>query len=252
MRMLDPVASRLPWMVAAGNHEIETNGGYPGTKPFVAYEHRFRMPAVESPANLGYECGAGGGLDGDGVVCGEGFGAEEADAAAQKETTRLAAEVAGLRGDEPVATGDAVGAAVRRAARGARKAFDSIGAGVALGGGEDGSGDGEPVSCCPSEWSGTYDYGNSFYSFDVGPVHVVVLNPYTATAENSAQYEWLQKDLESTDRTLTPWLLAMMHCPWYNSNLAHQGERQAETAMGAMEPLLYQHKAAITIAGHVH
>lgn len=43
-----------------------------------------------------------------------------------------------------------------------------------------------------------------------------------------------------------------MHCPWYNSNLAHQGERQAETAMRAMEPLLYQHKAAIVIAGHVH
>lgn len=33
----------------------------------------------------------------------------------------------------------------------------------------------------------------SFYSFDVGPVHVVVLNPYTATGENSEQHEWLQK-----------------------------------------------------------
>lgn len=62
----------------------------------------------------------------------------------------------------------------------------------------------------------------------------------------------MAQDLESADRTLTPWLVAMMHCPWYNSNLAHQGERQAETAMRAIEPLLYQHKAAITIAGHVH
>lgn len=60
------------------------------------------------------------------------------------------------------------------------------------------------------------------------------------------------QDLESTDRSLTPWLVAMMHCPWYNSNLAHQGERQAETAMRAMEPLLYQHKAAVVITGHVH
>ena len=51
---------------------------------------------------------------------------------------------------------------------------------------------------------------------------------------------------------MTPWLVAMMHCPWYNSNLAHQGERQAETAMRAMEPLLYQHKAAVVITGHVH
>lgn len=60
------------------------------------------------------------------------------------------------------------------------------------------------------------------------------------------------QDLESTDRDMTPWLVVMMHCPWYNSNLAHQGERQAETAMRAMEPLLYQHKAAVVITGHVH
>ncbi|CAN0550822.1 unnamed protein product, partial [Ectocarpus sp. 8 AP-2014] len=52
MRMLDPVASRLPWMVAAGNHEIETNGAYPDAKPFLAYESRFRMPAVGAPTDL--------------------------------------------------------------------------------------------------------------------------------------------------------------------------------------------------------
>ena len=33
----------------------------------------------------------------------------------------------------------------------------------------------------------------SFYSFDVGPVHVVGLNPYTATGEASEQHAWLQK-----------------------------------------------------------
>ncbi|CBN76693.1 conserved unknown protein [Ectocarpus siliculosus] len=243
MRMLDPVASRLPWMVAAGNHEIETNGAYPGAKPFLAYESRFRMPAVGAPTDLGRGCGAGGGLDGDGYLCGEGWGADEADAAAIEEAERLSSPV-GTRGGEGVAAGNTVGAAVRQAARGVRMAFDATGEGS-----ED---EQPPVSCCPSEWSGTYDYGNSFYSFDVGPVHVVALNPYTATGENSVQYSWLQKDLESADRALTPWLVVMMHCPWYNSNLAHQGERQAETAMRAMEPLLHQHKAAVVITGHVH
>lgn len=33
----------------------------------------------------------------------------------------------------------------------------------------------------------------SFYSFDVGPAHVVALNPYTASGHNSKQYEWLLK-----------------------------------------------------------
>ncbi|CAM9158106.1 unnamed protein product [Pylaiella littoralis] len=255
MRMLDPVASRIPWMVAAGNHEIETNGAYSDTKPFLAYEHRFRMPAAEAPAQLGYGCGTGGGLDGTGDVCGEGFGADEADAAATLAAAQLAGMRAGLGAGAGGPTGKAVGAAVRQTAREVREAFDAIGAGVEVRGGEgeeDAGEEEEPPSCCPSEWSGTYDYGNSFYSFDVGPVHVVVLNPYTASGENSEQFNWLQKDLESADRTLTPWLVAMMHCPWYNSNLAHQGERQTETAMRAVEPLLYQHKAAVVISGHVH
>lgn len=54
------------------------------------------------------------------------------------------------------------------------------------------------------------------------------------------------------DREVTPWIVTMFHCPWYNSNTAHQGERQAETAMRVMEPLLYAHKVAVVVTGHVH
>ena len=60
------------------------------------------------------------------------------------------------------------------------------------------------------------------------------------------------QDLGATDRFLTPWVVAMFHCPWHNSNLSHQTERQALTAMRTMEPLLFQHKTALVIAGHVH
>lgn len=155
MRMLDPVASRLPYMVAAGNHEIETNGGYAGTKPFLAYEHRFRMPAAEEPTRLGHGCGVGGGLAGSGQVCGEGFGAEEADAAAVEAARRSEAEAAAAAGG--VSTGKAVGAAVRQASRGVREVFDVTGARAEE---EEEDEDARPASCCPSEWSGTYDYGN--------------------------------------------------------------------------------------------
>lgn len=151
MRMLDPVASRLPYMVAAGNHEIETNGGYAGTEPFLAYEHRFRMPAVEEPTQLGFGCGAGGGLVGNGEACGEGFGAEEADAAAAEAARQSEAAATAAAAGGVASTGNVVGAAVRRAARGVREAFDVTGEG----------GEGaEHVPCCPSEWSGTYDFGN--------------------------------------------------------------------------------------------
>lgn len=162
MRMLDPVASRLPWMVAAGNHEIETNGAYEGTKPFLAYEYRFRMPAAEEPT-LGFGCGTGGGLSGTGDICGEGFGEEEADTAATLAAAQLATPGAGTRAGAGLPTGKAMGTAVRKAAREVRESFDANGAEVELrvGDGKEREGEEEqPVSCCPSEWSGTYDYGN--------------------------------------------------------------------------------------------
>ena len=57
-RMVEPVAARLPWMVAAGNHEIEKDKRAAADLPpgdfatFNAYQHRFRMPAEESSHGL--------------------------------------------------------------------------------------------------------------------------------------------------------------------------------------------------------
>lgn len=57
-RMVEPVAARLPWMVAAGNHEIEKDERAAADLPpgdfatFNAYQHRFRMPAEESSHGL--------------------------------------------------------------------------------------------------------------------------------------------------------------------------------------------------------
>lgn len=54
------------------------------------------------------------------------------------------------------------------------------------------------------------------------------------------------------DRAKTPWLIAVLHAPWYNSNTAHQGEDESIDMMAAMEPLLYQYNVDIVFAGHVH
>lgn len=190
MRMLDPVASRLPWMVAAGNHEIEA--GSTGGKPFVAYEKRFRMPAVAAPKQS-FACGRGGGLDGDVSrgLCWEGLGEDEAQAAARQEAMRLGhpsqlaveVEVEERRQSSGVSSRD-VDLAVAAAARHVREQFDphvdegvsgegSRGGDETVGRGgkgkvgeeasapvESSGGGGGGVSCCPSEWSGTYDYGN--------------------------------------------------------------------------------------------
>ncbi|KAF5189256.1 Purple acid phosphatase [Thalictrum thalictroides] len=91
---------------------------------------------------------------------------------------------------------------------------------------------------------------NLYYSFEVAGVHVVMLGSYADYDEYSDQYEWLKMDLSKVDRKRTPWLLALFHVPWYNTNKAHQGE--GEGMMSAMEPLLYAAGVDIVFAGHVH
>lgn len=246
MRMLDPVASNVPWMVAAGNHEIEA--GSTASGPFAAFQHRFRMPSV-APAVRGFECGVAGGLDGNRTACGPGLNDLSSKGASAKESEAA----------------DFDGGWMTQAVLGAREAVSpferpvsSTGWPESEGGGaeeDEGEVDGLVPKCSPSEWSGTYDFGNrwvkscinclfstiapgsvarhvllhetlfpsrfyntieegqttkrcnccvldcapstvlapsrSFYSFDVASVHVVVLNPYTATGEGSVQHSWL-------------------------------------------------------------
>ncbi|KAI0497878.1 hypothetical protein KFK09_021116 [Dendrobium nobile] len=91
---------------------------------------------------------------------------------------------------------------------------------------------------------------NLYYSFEVAGVHVIMLGSYTDYGEYSDQYAWLKADLAKVDRERTPWLLALLHVPWYNSNWAHQGE--GDDMMAVVEPVLYAAGVDILIAGHVH
>ncbi|KAI3753936.1 hypothetical protein L2E82_26001 [Cichorium intybus] len=100
----------------------------------------------------------------------------------------------------------------------------------------------------PYEESGSMS--NLYYSFEVAGVHVLMLGSYTDYDENSDQYNWLKTDLSTVDRKKTPWLLALFHVPWYNSNNAHQHE--GDQMMEAMEPLLHAAGVDIVFAGHVH
>lgn len=64
------------------------------------------------------------------------------------------------------------------------------------------------------------------------------------------QYIWLQAELEKVDRSLTPWLIIVLHAPLYNSNEAHQLE--AEGFRLIFEPWFVKYKVDVVYAGHVH
>lgn len=178
---MEPLASRVQWMVCPGNHEIESD--WLTGESFVPYESRFFMPAIK-----------------------------EAESSPSIEQV-------GCQHPWPMTPHT----------------------------GRD---------CTPSIFTGHYDWGNSFYAFDAGPARVIALNSYTYTDPSSAQYKWLKSELESlaTRRQETPWLIVMMHCPFYTSNAAHHDEQQAILMrdVHGFEELFKQHQVAIVISGHVH
>ncbi|KAL8159957.1 hypothetical protein V2J09_001494 [Rumex salicifolius] len=100
----------------------------------------------------------------------------------------------------------------------------------------------------PFEESGSSS--NLYYSFDVAGVHVLMLGSYVECDEYSDQYGWLKADLAKVDRKRTPWIIALFHVPWYNSNHAHEGE--GDGMMATLEPLFYAAGVDIVLAGHVH
>lgn len=115
--------------------------------------------------------------------------------------------------------------------------------------------DGDPggsLWCSPSEFRNDYEYGNSFYSINAGPVHFISTNCYGKTSQDSAQYRWLESDLSSVDRDVTPFVLVSSHCPWYSTNINHYMEWQTLSMMHSMEPLFLKYEVNLVITGHVH
>ncbi|WJX79487.1 Purple acid phosphatase 22 [Trifolium repens] len=91
---------------------------------------------------------------------------------------------------------------------------------------------------------------NLYYSFDVIGAHIIMLGSYADFNVESQQYEWLKLDLAKIDRVKTPWVITLVHAPWYTTNEAHQGE--GESMREAMENLLYEAHVDLVFAGHVH
>lgn len=81
-----------------------------------------------------------------------------------------------------------------------------------------------PNQCAPSVYFCCLNYGNAYYSFKASTVHVVMLASYTYSNVTSKQYAWVEQELASVDRKINPWVVVLMHSPFYNSNTAHQNE----------------------------
>jgi hypothetical protein len=106
--------------------------------------------------------------------------------------------------------------------------------------------------CTPSIFQTEYNFGNSFFSFESGLAHIIYLNPYTNTLPRSQQFDWLHNDFNLINREKTPWVIIVMHCPWYSSNINHYSDQQTIQMRNSMEDLFYKYKVNIVFNGHVH
>eukprot|EP00249_Psilotum_nudum_P011151 c22992_g2_i2 orf=2-1132(-) len=89
-----------------------------------------------------------------------------------------------------------------------------------------------------------------WYSIKRASAHIIVLSSYSAYGKYTPQWRWLQDELARVDRKRTPWLIILMHSPWYNSNAYHYME--GESMRVQFEGWFLQYRVDIVFAGHVH
>ncbi|KAL7550810.1 hypothetical protein ACHAWF_014017, partial [Thalassiosira exigua] len=97
-----------------------------------------------------------------------------------------------------------------------------------------------------------YEWGNAYYSFAYGPTKHVVISAYSSMDPDSLQYNWLVEELESVDRAVTPWVLATIHTPLYNTFHQHKNDPQILAAKEHLEPLFLKYHVNVLFTGHVH
>ncbi|KAF8013513.1 hypothetical protein BT93_I1376 [Corymbia citriodora subsp. variegata] len=115
-------------------------------------------------------------------------------------------------------------------------------------------GENEPFKPFTHRYLVPYRASNStapfWYSIKRASVYIIVLSSYSAYGKYTPQYKWLEQELPKVNRTETPWLIVMMHSPWYNSYNYHYME--GETMRVMFEPWFVKYKVDVVFSGHVH
>ncbi len=97
---------------------------------------------------------------------------------------------------------------------------------------------------------------NIYYSFNMGYAHYLIIDTEHDFTVGSAQYNFIVKDLQSVDRSITPWLIVAGHRPQYisstNENLPAGDLPVARLLRKNLDPLFKQYKVDVAFWGHHH
>ncbi|GLB12563.1 hypothetical protein AtubIFM57258_010247 [Aspergillus tubingensis] len=105
-----------------------------------------------------------------------------------------------------------------------------------------------------------------WYSFEYGMVHVTMIDTETDFKDapdgtdgsadldtgpfgfKNEQLEFLEADLASVDRTVTPWVVVAGHRPWYTTGVGNA----CDVCQEAFENIFYKYGVDLGVFGHVH
>lgn len=85
-----------------------------------------------------------------------------------------------------------------------------------------------------------------YWSFDYGPAHFAVVDQYTSYGTGSEQYQWLENDLATSDKT---WKFIVLHEPGWSAGGGHENNTNVQNYI---QPLCEQYGVAMVFAGHNH
>ena len=95
-------------------------------------------------------------------------------------------------------------------------------------------------------WPEPFQSGGLYWSFDYGPMHVVLMDAYTAYNAGSVQYNWLKADLAASTKT---WKVVAIHEPGWSANGGHPDNT---TVQNDLQPLFVQYGVSLVLSGHNH
>lgn len=93
---------------------------------------------------------------------------------------------------------------------------------------------------------------NLYYSFDTGAVHFVYISTETNFVAGSSQYNFIKQDLESVDRSKTPFVVVQGHRPMYTTSNENRDAPMRNKMLEHLEPLFTKYNVTLALWGHVH
>jgi len=96
-----------------------------------------------------------------------------------------------------------------------------------------------------------------WYSFEQGPVHFLMLDTEMQLGNGSSQFNFVLQDLESVNRSVTPWVIVTGHRPMYSgSDSLNSGSSGYDAGNGPwwpeVESVFVHYEVDLCLWGHVH